>query len=140
MEEKSSETGPTGHIESLDKYQADMPNACRSRTRKFLIILSLILPFYIVFSLLSNARPGLPPPAGQSPTLPLTLDPNRSLVPLEAHIMSKCPDARDCLRDLVVPAMEQVVDKANFTLSFIGSCVTPFSVSRPGSLALRVHS
>ncbi|KAL8927358.1 MAG: hypothetical protein Q9172_001437 [Xanthocarpia lactea] len=35
--------------------------------------------------------------------------------------MSKCPDARDCLRDLVVPAMEQVVDLVNFTLSFIGS-------------------
>lgn len=35
--------------------------------------------------------------------------------------MSKCPDARDCLRDLVVPAMEQVVDKVNFTLSFLGS-------------------
>ena len=34
--------------------------------------------------------------------------------------MSKCPDARDCLRDLVVPAMEQVVDKVNFTLSYIG--------------------
>ncbi|KAL8752694.1 MAG: hypothetical protein Q9199_005566 [Rusavskia elegans] len=46
---------------------------------------------------------------------------NHSLVPLEAHIMSKCPDARDCLRDLVVPAMEQVVNKVNFTLSFIGS-------------------
>ena len=34
--------------------------------------------------------------------------------------MSKCPDARDCLRDLVVPAMQQVVDKVNFRLSFIG--------------------
>ena len=42
------------------------------------------------------------------------------LVPLEAHIMSKCPDARDCLRDLVVPAMEQLVDMVDFTLSFIG--------------------
>ena len=42
------------------------------------------------------------------------------LVPLEAHIMSKCPDARDCLRDLVVPAMEQIVDMVDFKLSFIG--------------------
>ncbi|CZT45450.1 uncharacterized protein RSE6_05761 [Rhynchosporium secalis] len=24
----------------------------------------------------------------------------KKLVPLEAHIMSKCPDARDCLRDM----------------------------------------
>lgn len=42
------------------------------------------------------------------------------LVPLEAHIMSKCPDARDCLRDLVVPAMEKVVDMVDFNVSFIG--------------------
>ena len=41
-------------------------------------------------------------------------------VPLEAHIMSKCPDAKDCLRDLIVPAMEKISDKVNFTLSFIG--------------------
>lgn len=39
---------------------------------------------------------------------------------LEAHIMSKCPDARDCLRDLVIPTMEKVSDKIDFTLSYIG--------------------
>lgn len=51
----------------------------------------------------------------------LTTESNTSrLVPLEAHIMSKCPDARDCLRDLVVPAMEKVVDMVDFNLSFIG--------------------
>ncbi|KAL2177631.1 uncharacterized protein P884DRAFT_200060 [Thermothelomyces heterothallicus CBS 202.75] len=43
------------------------------------------------------------------------------LVPLEAHIMSKCPDARDCLRDLVLPTMQRVHDKVNFTLSYIGT-------------------
>ncbi|KAI9367372.1 hypothetical protein BJX61DRAFT_311228 [Aspergillus egyptiacus] len=42
-------------------------------------------------------------------------------VPFEAHIMSKCPDARDCIRQLVVPTMEQVNDKVDFTLSFIAS-------------------
>ena len=42
-------------------------------------------------------------------------------VQLEAHIMSKCPDARDCLRDLVVPAMEKVSALVDFRLSFIGS-------------------
>ncbi|MCJ1399883.1 hypothetical protein MMC11_003086 [Xylographa trunciseda] len=46
---------------------------------------------------------------------------NATRVPLEAHIMSKCPDARDCLRDLVVPAVERIVDKVDFRLSFIGS-------------------
>ncbi|PKS09235.1 hypothetical protein jhhlp_003849 [Lomentospora prolificans] len=47
--------------------------------------------------------------------------PARTLVPLEAHIMSKCPDARDCLRDMILPAMQRVHDKVNFTLSFIGT-------------------
>ncbi|KAH8680982.1 hypothetical protein BX600DRAFT_8639 [Xylariales sp. PMI_506] len=46
---------------------------------------------------------------------------NKNLVPLEAHIMSKCPDARDCLKQLVLPAMMRVNDKVNFTLSFIGT-------------------
>lgn len=40
-------------------------------------------------------------------------------VPLEAHIMSKCPDAQDCLQQLIVPAMERISDKVDFTLSFI---------------------
>jgi hypothetical protein len=43
-----------------------------------------------------------------------------SLVPLEAHIMSKCPDAKTCLEKLVVPAMEKIVDKVDFRLSYIG--------------------
>ncbi|WYZ46050.1 hypothetical protein EsH8_IX_000275 [Colletotrichum jinshuiense] len=45
----------------------------------------------------------------------------KELVPLEAHIMSKCPDARDCLRDLVLPTMMKSQDKVNFTLSYIGT-------------------
>lgn len=45
---------------------------------------------------------------------------NTEKVALEAHIMSKCPDARDCLQQLVVPTMEQVSDKVNFTISYIG--------------------
>ena len=51
---------------------------------------------------------------------PILFGENITRVPLEAHIMSKCPDARDCLRDLVVPAMEKIVDKVDFRLSFIG--------------------
>lgn len=66
---------------------------------------------------------------------------SNALVPLEAHIMSKCPDARvsrvahthpgipvadtpkDCLHDLILPAMQKAHDKVNFTLSFIGRSV-----------------
>jgi len=40
-------------------------------------------------------------------------------IPLEAHIMSKCPDAQICLQKLVLPAMEQISDKVDFQLSFI---------------------
>jgi hypothetical protein len=45
-------------------------------------------------------------------------------VALEAHIMSKCPDAQDCLQKLVVPAMERISDKVDFELSFIGRFAT----------------
>lgn len=41
-------------------------------------------------------------------------------VPLDVHIMSKCPDARDCLKKLVLPTMANVSDKVDFRLSFIG--------------------
>ena len=44
----------------------------------------------------------------------------KNLVPLEAHIMSKCPDAKDCLQKLVVPSMAEISEKVNFTLSYIG--------------------
>jgi hypothetical protein len=40
---------------------------------------------------------------------------------LEAHIMSKCPDAADCLRDLIVPTLIEVEDKVDFKLSYIGN-------------------
>ncbi|KAJ5121664.1 Gamma interferon inducible lysosomal thiol reductase GILT [Penicillium bovifimosum] len=42
-------------------------------------------------------------------------------IPLEAHIMSKCPDAQTCLQKLVLPVMEKVSDKVDFKLSFIAS-------------------
>ena len=44
-------------------------------------------------------------------------------VPLEAFIMSKCPDARDCLHDMVLPAMQNVSHKVDFKLSYIGRSV-----------------
>jgi hypothetical protein len=47
------------------------------------------------------------------------------LVPLEAHIMSKCPDARDCLSQLLVPVMESLQTHINFTLSYIGQPTDP---------------
>ncbi|KAI8632116.1 hypothetical protein F5Y19DRAFT_473001 [Xylariaceae sp. FL1651] len=46
---------------------------------------------------------------------------SRNLVPLEAHIISKCPDTRDCLKEMILPAMIRVYDKVNFTLTYIGT-------------------
>ena len=35
--------------------------------------------------------------------------------------MSKCPDAKDCLHDLILPTMQKVGDKVDFRLSYIGN-------------------
>ena len=42
-------------------------------------------------------------------------------VPLEIGIMSKCPDARDCLHDMILPAMQNVSHKVDFKMSYIGT-------------------
>ncbi|KAL7271014.1 hypothetical protein RUND412_006262 [Rhizina undulata] len=41
-------------------------------------------------------------------------------VALDVHIMSKCPDARDCMELLVSPAMEEIAGDVDFKLEFIG--------------------
>lgn len=59
-------------------------------------------------------------------SLPLTgqsLPEATSKIALEAHIMSKCPDAKDCLVDLILPTMQQVSDRVDFQLSYIGRSV-----------------
>ena len=120
------EKGSQPQMSSSNKGQAVVPYSRMSRSRNFLIgLLSLVLPFYIIISVLSNTL-------STNPSIPFATQhassvakPKKTLVPLEAHIMSKCLDARDCLQDLVVPAMEQVVNKVDFTLSFIGSYVVP---------------
>lgn len=53
-------------------------------------------------------------------------------VPLEAHIMSKCPDARDCLHDMILPAMQNVSRKVDFKLSYIGTYVASMRLSSSG--------
>lgn len=50
---------------------------------------------------------------------PSEVEPAKANIPLEVHIMSKCPDAQECLHDLVLPAMEKISDKVDFKLSFI---------------------
>ena len=41
-------------------------------------------------------------------------------VDFDVHLMSMCPDARDCMELLVSPAMQQVASKVKFRIDFIG--------------------
>ncbi|KAI1264181.1 hypothetical protein F5Y18DRAFT_86703 [Xylariaceae sp. FL1019] len=116
----------------------------RRRHRPFFVVLLLVASFYALYSsgLLSAYSTTLPtsypsadsasasgPDAlepnvpGRSESVDLDVEPTeaRQRVPLEAHIMSKCPDAKDCLKEMILPAMIRVVDKVNFTLSYIGT-------------------
>lgn len=118
--------------------KANMPNAPWSRLRQIAIFALLLFLSMLScrgyhgikarrsigtdnFSISSTEQ--------QDPSIsPLFQDSNGpGLVPLEAHIMSKCPDARDCLRDLIVPAMEKISEKVDFRLSFIGTYGTLLS-------------
>lgn len=125
-----------------DSTQANMPKPPWSRLRRVIIVIiflissSFILLRYNGMTVWNMAGSGdLKDPSTKLEILEKTsvpLHPNTNgsaLVPLEAHIMSKCPDARDCLRDLIVPAMEKISDKVDFRLSFIGTYVLPFLVS-----------
>lgn len=120
--------------------KVNMPNAPLSRARRITIVGLLVL--LSIFSYRgyrgiiawSSARSGnlgissTKQENSANPSIPPVFqDSNGSaLVPLEAHIMSKCPDARDCLRDLIIPAMERISDKVDFRLSFIGTYVISF--------------
>jgi hypothetical protein len=80
---------------------------------------SLLSPLPDTLSRLSNTLQASAPAQGSAAGSGAGA--NVALVPLEAHVMSKCADARDCLQKLILPAMVRVVDKVNFTLSFIGT-------------------
>lgn len=100
--------------------------------RIFLLVLIILLPLSLLVKYfdISTARAAIYTtadaalvrhPHSSNSQITIVSHSNQSiLVPLEAHIMSKCPDARDCLRDLVVPAMEKISDHVSFRLSFIG--------------------
>ncbi|KAI9171236.1 GILT-like protein 1 [Paramyrothecium foliicola] len=100
----------------MDEKSSQQPNMVfRRNSRPAFIVLLL---FAVVFSLWQCIRSG-----------GLTFTPSshggmtssqRRLVPLEAHIISKCPDTRDALRELILPVMQKVHDKVDFKLSYIG--------------------
>ena len=118
----------------LYRHYCDNKSICHPITsrnrlkRQFAVLLSLVFLLWLSLNYLSYQRCEISPEAGRTPWVHSVSDPksptNKSvLVPLEAHIMSKCPDAKDCLRGLVVPAMEKIVDMVDFNLSFIGTYV-----------------
>ena len=105
--------------------------ACRARRphRWFAITMIVTILLYTVYGsrgiapyidqyirLSSRQRDPILPPS--PPPKIHELDP--AAVPLEIHIMSKCPDAQYCLKELILPTMVRVSDKVNFTLSYIG--------------------
>lgn len=101
---------------------ATMPPYSRP-SRRLRPLLALVLVGLCVYVYARPFSPFSPLPDMSLPSslqAPLAGSTN-TLVPLEAHIMSKCPDARDCLKELVLPTMMRVIDKVNFTLSFIGT-------------------
>ncbi|RYP66150.1 hypothetical protein DL769_006094 [Monosporascus sp. CRB-8-3] len=104
----------------------------RHRHRWVAVLFIVTIPLYMLFSsraVSSYAGRFLPVSSSQAPsssslsatTTTTTTSLENPPVPLEVHIMSKCPDARDCLNDLILPAMVRVNEKVNFTLSYIGA-------------------
>ncbi|KAI1764556.1 hypothetical protein GGR53DRAFT_309780 [Hypoxylon sp. FL1150] len=99
----------------------------RRRHRPFLILALVAIVIYALYNIgsVSSYAVLFAPETSSETSSQVALDKPVSaaqgLVPLEAHIMSKCPDAKDCLKDMVLPAMMRVYDKVNFTLSYIGT-------------------
>ena len=112
---------------TIDMKQEPNRRPRRRIIRTYLLAITCVflLNIYIFPPLFSHIRRWFaskdpPPQDGSNPVIPQPTT-NNTLVPLEAHIMSKCPDARDCLVDLIVPAMQEVEHEVDFQLSFIGS-------------------
>jgi hypothetical protein len=129
---------------------ANMRTASWTRLRRVVIVVLLFILSTLLYrgsSKLSRARSqemgdlSIRQKITANPLIPFSPDSDGSgLVPLEAHIMSKCPDARDCLKDLIVPAMEKISDKVDFRLSFIGRYVSLFLPAATLMLLRRLHS
>ena len=105
----------------------DLPPSSRAQGRSRRAIVLYALATFFAFLIFIYAEPFIfpgnfprPDPGYPVPRVSLSNTNQSHLVPLEAHIMSKCPDAKRCLQDLVVPAMEQIVEKVDFQLSYIG--------------------
>ena len=89
--------------------------------QRYAAIILLILGLWLCFRNVDRLLPCLRGCHRGQHSPSVEIKKNATKIPLEAHVMSKCPDAKDCLTKLVVPAMEKVQDKVDFKLSFIGT-------------------
>ncbi|CAZ79780.1 unnamed protein product [Tuber melanosporum] len=94
------------------------------------------IPFILVVVILYTSYIATPDPGALASFLTRDYPPNHNVdnqqslrapglaaeikVPLEIHIMSKCPDARDCLEQLIAPTLEEIESLVDFQMSFIG--------------------
>ena len=122
-------SSPTDRRRRSRNYWEAFAASWRDRSiRRLIIVICFITTVWALFS-----RSGLPSDkaagtekddeSGASLDHPDGVFANYTRVPLEAHIMSKCPDTRRCIPGLVVPAMEKISDKVDFELSFLGRYV-----------------
>lgn len=118
MDEKA---GSTYEAPERPQHATSPPKSRPARRFRPFLFLFLAAPCVYIyawaFSIFSHVPDMSLPSSLQAPSTISEKDP----VPLEAHIMSKCPDARDCLKELILPTMVRASDKVNFTLSFIGT-------------------
>ncbi|KAI6759542.1 hypothetical protein HG530_010222 [Fusarium avenaceum] len=98
-------------------FQQTMSSPRSFRRSRPAVSIAFVIAILYTFWLWQPFRPMLNEPIVEVTSDVQTTD---RLVPLEAHIMSKCPDAKEALELLVLPVMERVHDKVNFTLSYIG--------------------
>lgn len=102
----------------MNEKRAMSPPRALRRNRPVAAVLFCLVVLYTFWQFQPVPTPHLDVAAVLGETLEeiVTVD----LVPLEAHIISKCPDTRDAMRQLILPVMQRVYDRVNFTLSYIG--------------------
>ncbi|KAM0275951.1 hypothetical protein ACHAQH_007252 [Verticillium albo-atrum] len=125
---------PTKEYVTMDEKRGFFSGTRSSRRARPLIIIILLgvlgYNLWQYFGITSRIRIDNDKAKAEAAAAPKVVDVNAGaglankvnrLVPLEAHIMSKCPDARDCLRDMILPAMMRAHDKVDWKLSFVGT-------------------
>ncbi|KEY71506.1 hypothetical protein S7711_03572 [Stachybotrys chartarum IBT 7711] len=107
-----------------EKTSSNMTQVRRARP---IVLVLLLLVFIYTLWQWPSTHPGITTGHGGAVVSetsdtrePVGSSSGKKLVPLEAHIISKCPDTRDALRQLILPVMQQVLDKVDFQLSYIG--------------------